>query len=95
MTASLDRRDFLATSAAICAGGVLATPSSADEKAKKEARKPLFRISLAQWSLNRRFFGREKPKLDNLDFAKTLLGPFLDLSEILQVPYLTLPGFGP
>jgi len=35
------------------------------------ANTPLFRISLAQWSLNRHLFGRAEPKLDNLDFAKT------------------------
>ena len=36
------------------------------------AGQPPFKISLAQWSLNRRLFGRggEEP-LDNLDFAKT------------------------
>lgn len=36
------------------------------------ASQPLFKISLAQWSLNRRLFGRggEEP-MDNLDFAKT------------------------
>ena len=30
-----------------------------------------FEISLAQWSLNKRLFGRAEPKLDNLDFAAT------------------------
>ena len=29
-----------------------------------------FKISLAQWSFHRRLFGRQEPKLDNLDFAK-------------------------
>jgi len=35
-----------------------------------DAKEP-FKISLAQWSLNKQFFGRVEPKLDNLDFAKT------------------------
>ncbi|MFZ2148097.1 MAG: sugar phosphate isomerase/epimerase family protein, partial [Sedimentisphaerales bacterium] len=39
------------------------------DKTAKESKKP-FKISLAQWSLHRRLFGRQKPKLDNLDFAK-------------------------
>jgi len=29
-----------------------------------------FKISLAQWSLNNRLFGRVQPTLDNLDFAQ-------------------------
>jgi sugar phosphate isomerase/epimerase len=32
---------------------------------------PLYRISLAQWSLHLRLLGRSKPVLDNLDFAAT------------------------
>ncbi len=33
-------------------------------------KKPLFEISLAQWSWHKRLFGQAGPKLDNLDFAK-------------------------
>lgn len=66
MTAKINRRDALSITAATGLSAALATQASA---ADKEA--PLFKISLAQWSLNRRFFGREKPKLDNLDFAAT------------------------
>ena len=61
------RRDFLKTSAAVGAVTALgantlmgATPSN----------EPWFKISLAQWSLNRAFFKRSKLKLDNLEFAK-------------------------
>ena len=39
------------------------------ETTAKESKKP-FKISLAQWSFHRRLFGRQEPKLDNLDFAK-------------------------
>lgn len=39
----------------------------------KKSKEP-FKISLAQWSLNRRLFGKKGPKLDNLDFAKTARG---------------------
>lgn len=67
MPVPISRREFLAASSVTCAGALLSSPAIAADKPAK----PLFRISLAQWSLNRRFFGRTKPKLDNLDFAKT------------------------
>ncbi|HUY89365.1 MAG TPA: sugar phosphate isomerase/epimerase family protein [Pirellulales bacterium] len=61
-----DRREFLKRSAQLSAGlgllGAFAPPASAAEK------EPLFRISLAEWSLHRALKGG---KLDNLDFAKT------------------------
>lgn len=60
---SIDRRKFLATTAAtpiIAAAGAL--PPSVTETGDE----PLFKISLAQWSLHRALRGR---KLDNLDFA--------------------------
>lgn len=56
----MNRRTFLKASAAALA----AAPLLADDK------KPLFTISLAQWSLHRAFFGQTKPQLDPLDFAK-------------------------
>jgi L-ribulose-5-phosphate 3-epimerase len=58
----MDRRQFLAHSAAIAAGLGLAR-LQADDKTKK----PPFKLSLAQWSLHRAFFGK---KLDPIDFAK-------------------------
>ena len=61
-----DRREFLKRSAQFSAGlGLLGAWSPAARAADKE---PLFRISLAEWSLNRALF---KGQLDNLDFAKT------------------------
>ena len=55
-----DRRTFLKNTAAAAAG--LAVAPSVAFKAK-----PIFKISLAQWSLNPLFFSGE---MDNLDFAK-------------------------
>lgn len=65
----LNRRDFLrqtllGTAAGLAigsGGGVMGAPSSA---------RPLFRISLAEWSLHRALFQKGDNKLDHLDFAK-------------------------
>jgi sugar phosphate isomerase/epimerase len=73
------RRDFLRRSAAAAA---LATGPSLAFAA--EPAKPLFRISLAQWSLNRRFFGREEPKLDALEFAATARQLGIDAIEYVN-----------
>ena len=56
------RRDFLSAAAALAVAGV------AWPVAKAADKKPLFEISLAEWSLHRTIKGG---KLDNLDFAKT------------------------
>ncbi len=64
MLRAINRRFFLQTSLAagvVAAAGRLPL-SAADEK------RPLFRISLAEWSLHGELFGK---KLDHLDFAKT------------------------
>ncbi|MFO0941954.1 MAG: sugar phosphate isomerase/epimerase family protein [Pirellulales bacterium] len=61
---TLERRKFLQALAVSSAIGTVAAPSFAQEK------KGFFEISLAQWSLNRQFFGREGvKKLDPMDFA--------------------------
>ncbi len=62
MMRTLDRRDFLTHSAALAAGLGAALPLRGDDAKKK----PLFLISLAQWSLHRAFFGKQ---IDPLDFA--------------------------
>jgi hypothetical protein len=61
----LPRRDFL-TQSALWTAGALAAPRLAANLARAED-KPLFEISLAEWSLHRTIFGG---KLDNLDFPK-------------------------
>jgi sugar phosphate isomerase/epimerase len=61
------RRTFLgASAAAVAISSLPRTRVLADDKQK--STEPLFKISLAQWSLNKALFGK---KLDNLDFAKT------------------------
>ena len=68
MSQSLSRRHFLATSASLFAavgtGSLARNVLAADAPAGKA---PLFKISLAQWSLHRTFFDK---KADPLDFAK-------------------------
>jgi sugar phosphate isomerase/epimerase len=59
---NMNRRSFLqqmALASGTMAFGGCATPGQ---------KKPLFRISLAEWSLNKALFGK---KLDHLDFPKT------------------------
>ena len=67
MSGSIDRRGFIQTAAAVGSLG----PAGALSAAEKSAAQPLYKISLAQWSLHRRLFGRQEPKLDNLEFPAT------------------------
>jgi L-ribulose-5-phosphate 3-epimerase len=62
----LTRRRFVQTLAAGSAVAVL--PLSACTSAVAADKEPLFRISLAEWSLNKSLFGK---KFDHLDFAPT------------------------
>jgi sugar phosphate isomerase/epimerase len=64
MMHSVDRREFLKHSARVAAGLGLAAAVGPFAWAAEE---PLFKISLAQWSLHRTLKGGQ---LDNLDFAK-------------------------
>jgi sugar phosphate isomerase/epimerase len=59
-----DRRSFIKQSAQVTAGLALMNLDGAKVSANK---KPLFEISLAQWSLHRALFSKQ---LDNLDFAR-------------------------
>lgn len=58
------RRSFLKYSAAAAAGASLATQAS---PAQAQAKDPLFKISLAEWSLHKTLFSG---KLANIDFPK-------------------------
>jgi len=78
MSNSLDRRTFVKAAAASAVLGstwgaaAAAEPQQAGTK-KDSEKKPLFEISLAEWSLHRTLFGRraDGKKLDHLDFART------------------------
>jgi len=67
MHASLTRRDFFASAAA--AAAALAWPG----QSVAQGNGPLFRISLAEWSLHKTIFDG---KLDHLDFARTTKNDF-------------------
>ena len=67
-----DRRRFLQGTAALTVGSLLARASAllqaADAPAATSKKEPLFKISLAEWSLHRMLFEK---KLDHLGFAQT------------------------
>ena len=81
------RRQFLAASAATAATAAALAPSqanadnhggdtkfpepAADAKFEAPYGEPLFKISVAQWSLNKLFWDK---KVDNRDFGKTIIG---------------------
>lgn len=62
------RRQFLAH--AVAAAGITALPSLSGSGLLAADKEPLFKISLAEWSLNKALFGRAGDKLDNLDFPR-------------------------
>jgi sugar phosphate isomerase/epimerase len=66
MTTTMTRRDFVSgTSAAV---GLALTGLATQPLFASDGRKPLWKLSLAQWSLHKELFAK---KIDNLDFAKT------------------------
>lgn len=65
MIGSTNRREFLKRSAMLAAGGAASISSLAGPSLSQEGPKPLFKISLAEWSLHRSLF---LGKLTNLDF---------------------------
>jgi len=62
----LNRRNFLKHSVALTS--VFALGATAGSNLVAAEKKPLFKISLAEWSLHNALFGK---KLDHLDFPKT------------------------
>jgi L-ribulose-5-phosphate 3-epimerase len=63
---TLKRREFLIQASALSAAA-LAASMLAESLSAADAKEPLFKISLAEWSLHRTL---KEGKLDNLDFAK-------------------------
>jgi sugar phosphate isomerase/epimerase len=66
MTRGMSRRRFLEIAGAVFSAAALAKPSAAHSRGPAaQASEPLFRISLAEWSLHRTL---QAGRLDNLDF---------------------------
>jgi L-ribulose-5-phosphate 3-epimerase len=61
-----NRRDFLKTATGLAAG--LACSTVSRSLPAEDRKYPLYRISLAEWSLHKTLFGGD---MDHLDFAKT------------------------
>eukprot|EP00456_Euglypha_rotunda_P019693 TRINITY_DN173_c0_g1_i17.p1 TRINITY_DN173_c0_g1~~TRINITY_DN173_c0_g1_i17.p1 ORF type:complete len:354 (-),score=112.75 TRINITY_DN173_c0_g1_i17:188-1117(-) len=66
MSLSLSRRHFLSASAGLIATAATSSLNSVAFAADPPGKSPLFKISLAQWSLHRRFFN---DKADPREFA--------------------------
>lgn len=67
MTSSLDRRELLKRSVGCAVGVGLAT---AGETLFAADKPPLYKISLAEWSLHRKLRAKGADRLDHLDFPK-------------------------
>jgi sugar phosphate isomerase/epimerase len=85
MSSSLDRRTFLRTTAAAGAALSLGTASRA-ALAAAEGSRPLFKISLAEWSFHRAL---KAGKMNNLDFPKVAKKDFdIDCVEYVNVFFM-------
>ena len=67
----MERRTFLKLGAAAACFASSGCTKSLQKGAAKVKKAKTFKISLAQWSLHKRLFGKACKKLDNLDFAET------------------------
>lgn len=80
MTAALSRRAFLATASGV--GAALAAPGVMARPVFGQGKDPIFKMSLAQWSLHRAL---KSNQLDHLDFAKVAREEFgLDAVEYVN-----------
>ncbi|HVG37712.1 MAG TPA: sugar phosphate isomerase/epimerase family protein [Pyrinomonadaceae bacterium] len=66
MTKALDRRDFIKRSVTLAGSGAVAAHFAAGNISASIA-KPIFKISLAEWSFHKALFGK---KMEHLDFAR-------------------------
>ena len=66
----LSRRDLLKMTAAGAVAAALPAVTGPTALTAQDKKEPLFKISLAEWSLNKSLFGRTDWKITNLDFAR-------------------------
>lgn len=84
MNSALNRRNFLRMTAA--AGGAVGLSSLPCDSIAAETTKPLFKISLAEWSFHRAIKGG---KMDNLDFPLVAKRDFdIDCVEYVNVFFM-------
>jgi sugar phosphate isomerase/epimerase len=84
MSSSLDRRTFLQSAAA--AGAAIGLGTLPDVVSAAEGSKPLFKISLAEWSFHRAL---RAGSMDNLDFPKVAKKDFdIDCVEYVNVFFM-------
>ena len=81
MTNPLNRRDFLAATSAAAALTLASPATNAFGAIKAPDEEPPFKISLAQWSLNREL---KSGKMDNLEFAKAAKDLGMDAVEYVN-----------
>ena len=81
MNHPLNRRDFLATTSAAATLALASPAIAANPMFAKRDDEPPFKISLAQWSLNREL---RNGKMDNLDFAKAAKDLGVDAVEYVN-----------
>lgn len=67
MSNPIDRRQFLHSAAAVAAAAALGPSATSFAHTHGHGKEPLFKVSLAQWSLNTEFWNK---KIDPLDFGK-------------------------
>jgi L-ribulose-5-phosphate 3-epimerase len=79
MDSTLNRRDFIKLSAGACLMTTFDSPLTG--LAQGGAANPLYKISLAEWSINRQLFGG---KMQHLDFAKIAKSVGIDAIEYVN-----------
>jgi sugar phosphate isomerase/epimerase len=77
MHSTLSRRDFITLSAGAC----LMTTASASAQTRGSSAAPFYKISLAEWSINRPLFSG---KMQHLDFAKIAKSAGIDAIEYVN-----------
>ncbi len=78
------RRHFLSTAAAVPAAAALGA-IAAPTRAAAQAKAPLYKISLAQWSINQPL---RKGTMQHLDFAKIAKGVGIDAIEYVNQSFM-------
>ena len=88
MKNNLTRRDFLRTGSALTAGALLAGPAFASVAGEEE----LFKISLAEWSVNKMIFGKAR-EAGWEQFGRMLSNDFDSIEKMAEMTNLEFPVF--